>query len=411
MNRLIKCTVSAIVVLITALSLPAAEYKNIDYAGTGKTQHLLDIYTPGSGSGPFPVVIYYPGLAFSWSNAKTDGGLKQSFNAAGFAVVGANLSGGGSGSNNANYPTQIQELKATVRFLRANAEKYNLDPNFIGVTGMSSGGWNAVMLATTGDVKEYTVGNTTMDLEGNIGGNLEYSSRVQAAWASCPPTDFSIMNNCTPKSMLDHEAANSPEGGIIGGRISQNPDKVALANPVTFVSKDDPPLYLRHGTADNIVPPCQSEVLWEAIQEVGNEKDMNYTPQQGGSHAEFGSGRLEFFQRALANNKEGCLDPHNANFDPLATYCSTGDCCNKTRTAYSPSATKQRHKTLMQGLDLVNTSGEAIVYKIFDVAGHLVTTGRLAPNRRFSLRETGSGLRLCELRVRGATVHGKVICP
>ena len=148
---------------------------------------------------------------------------------------------------------------------------------------MSSGGWNTVILATTGDVGEYTVGSTTMDLEGDLGGNTGCSSRVQAAWASCPPTDFSAMNDCG--SIMDHDAPDSPEGSIIGGRVSENPDINALANPITFVSRDDPPMYLRHGSDDNIVPTCQSELLWDAIVAIGNEKDMDYTPQPGQGHA------------------------------------------------------------------------------------------------------------------------------
>lgn len=312
--------------LTAILVQPCFPQNNINYAGTGQVAHTLNIYKP-SGNGPFPVVIHYGGQAFSWGDTKSDGGLASSFNAAGIAVVGANLSGGGSGTNLARYPAQIQELKATVRFLRANATQYNLNPHFIGVTGFSSGAWNTVMLATTGDVDEFTIGNTTMRLEGTFGLHLDVSSRVQAGWASAPPTDFSKMDGCG--SSINHGAANSPEGGLIGGTLASLPNNVQLANPITYVSKDDPPLYLRHGSSDNIVPTCQSELLWAAIKAIDNKKDMNYTAVAGG-HSPNTTGILAFFQKAIQNNKAGCLDPKHANFDPLATYCATGDCCAAT---------------------------------------------------------------------------------
>jgi len=401
-----KSTISLCSTLLIFSGIGFSEtIKNIDYAGTGKVEHTLNLYVP-SGSGPFPVVIHYTGLAFSWSDAKSDGGLANSYNAAGFAVVGANLSGGGSGTSKAHYPAQIQELKATVRFLRANADKYNLDPKFIGVIGFSSGAWNAAILATTGDVDEYKVGSTTMKLEGEFGGNLEFSSRVQAAWASAPPTDFLAMDGCG--SMINHGAANSPEGGLIGGALAQNKEKCALANPITYISKDDPPIRLVHGSSDNIVPTCQSELMWAALQKNGNKKDQSYTPVSGGHAANF-NGSLDFFKKALTANKEGCLDTSSASFDPLATYCSTGNCCTAVRT--QPLVTvKVQQAANVHGFDLVNTSASTVTYKIFDAAGHVLATGQIASKGSFNLKETGSGLRLYELRGNGVLFHGKVIC-
>jgi acetyl esterase/lipase len=376
--------------------------KNIDYVGDGNTQHLLDIYIP-SGAGPFPAVMHYPGMAFSNGNSKSDGGLSSSYNAAGWIVVAPNLTGGVV----AKYPTQIQELKAAVRFLRANAAKYKIDPKFIGVIGFSSGAWNTVILSTTGDVKEYKVGSTTMDIEGKLGGNLEYSSRVQAGWASAPPTDFLIMDSCG--SDMNHGGASSPEGGLIGGALAQNKDKCALANPITYITADDPPIHLVHGTSDRIVPTCQSVVMFNALKASTNKHEMTYTPASGG-HAPNLTGSLDFFKKALTANKEGCLDPKNPNFDPLATYCNTANCCTSVRTLPS-TITKMQPTASLQRLALVNYSAEMITYTAFDVAGHVVASGRLAPNRSFDLRETGSGLRLCELQGNGITVHGKVMCP
>jgi acetyl esterase/lipase len=317
-DGMLKPLISAgsIILFFAGVSL-AETIKNIDYIGDGKTEHTLTMYSPSSGSGPFPVVIQYPGLAFTWGDSKGDGGLASSFNAAGFIVVGPDVSGGGSGAHCATYPTQIQELKATVRFLRANAAKYKIDTKFIGVIGFSSGAWNTVMLATTGDVKKFAAGSTTMDIEGSLGGNLDFSSRVQAAWAAAAPTDFLKMDSCG--SDINHGAANSPEGSLIGGALAQNKDKCQLANPITYVTLDDPPIHLVHGTSDRTVPTCQSVLLYNALKASGNKHEMTYTPASGG-HAQNYTGALDFFKKALAANKEGCLDPKNPKFDSLATY-------------------------------------------------------------------------------------------
>ena len=84
---------SLLLFLDIIISSFALEHRVIDYAGTGQGAQTLDIYLP-SGTGPFPVVIFYDGLAFTWSDAKNDGGQSRSFNEAGCAIVGANLSGG-----------------------------------------------------------------------------------------------------------------------------------------------------------------------------------------------------------------------------------------------------------------------------------------------------------------------------
>jgi len=404
MLRYLLITISS-TLLLTGTVL-AKTTTNVDYVGDGKVEHTLNIYAP-DGAGPYPVVLHYPGLAYSWSDAKTDGGLAKDYNAAGFIIVGGNVSGGGSGAHMANYPTQIQELKATVRFLRANAEKYNIDPTFIGIIGFSSGAWNSTILATTGDVDTAKSGNVIMALEGTLGGNLDQSSRVQAAWASSSPTDFLIMDSCG--SMLDHE--NGPENGLIGGKLSQNKDKCRLANPITFISKDDPPIHLEHGGADNIVPTCESRVMWAALQANDNQKENAYHENAGGGHQAYFNGSLDFFKKALADNKEGCLDTTSDSFDPLATYCLTGACCDPKVAVSTTRLTGNLPAASVRGLDLVNSGTEAVTYTIFDVAGHVVTTRQLASHRSFNLRETGSGLRLCEINTNGVTVHEKVVCP
>ncbi|MFP4014666.1 MAG: hypothetical protein ACLFVQ_11310 [Chitinispirillaceae bacterium] len=121
----------------------------------------------------------------------------------------------------------------------------------------------ASFLGTSGGIGETTVGEVTMDLEGAIGGNTEYSSRVQAVYDMYGPTNFLTMSDPCPSnnpqtSQIDHNGSNSPESMLIGGSIQQNVEKVTLANPIHFVSKDDPPFLIAHGTNDALVPNCNS---------------------------------------------------------------------------------------------------------------------------------------------------------
>lgn len=403
---------AAIFLVITGNISFAEVTKNIDYVGDGKLEHTLNIYAPSSGTGPFPVVIQYTGLAYSWSDAKGDGSLASSYNAAGFVVVGPNVSGGGSsGAHYAVYPAQIQELKAAVRFLRANAAKYKLDPNFIGVIGFSSGAWNAVILATTGDVDSFKVGSTSMKLQGTLGGNLEFSSRVQAAWAAAAPTQFLSMDSCG--SDINHGAANSPEGGLIGGALASNKDKCTLANPLTFVTLDDPPIHLVHGTADRTVPTCESVLLFNALKASGNKHEMTYTPASGG-HAQNYTGSLDFFKKALAANKDGCLDPKNPKFDSLATYCSTGKCGDVTAVAPVSAPVKavlsigysKRINGGAENISILSPSRHTL--QVFSALGAKVISESGLGKTTYSLGGVKPGVYFVKVSIEGVTTIDKI---
>jgi acetyl esterase/lipase len=152
----------------------------VEYAKIGDTSLLMDIYTPTVSKGKLPVVVWIYGGA--WRNVRTKDAL-PSGNAVhvlvgrGYAVacISHRL------SQDAVFPAQIEDCKGAIRFLRANAAKYNLDGDHIGAWGGSSGGHLAALLGTSGDVKE---------LEGNVGGNVGVSSRVQCVADFSGPTDL-----------------------------------------------------------------------------------------------------------------------------------------------------------------------------------------------------------------------------
>jgi acetyl esterase/lipase len=241
------------------------------------TGHLLDLFVPPNAQRPLPVVIWTGGSAWSAENGRnTAGWIAQRLNPAGYAVVGVSVRS----SANVKSPGQLQDMKAAIRWLRANASAYNLDPNRIAVMGDSSGGWNAAMTGLTGDVPS---------LEGEIG-TTGQSSAVRAAVAFYPPTDFLRMDEhmigeCSnPGSSTRtgcHDGANSPESRLVGCSIQTCPEAVQRANPINYISKADPPILILHGEADKLVPFNQGEMLYQALSAACHDATFIAFPAAG----------------------------------------------------------------------------------------------------------------------------------
>ena len=130
------------------------------------------------------------------------------------------------------------------------------------------------MLGTAGDVKEFEVGE-----------NLEVSSRVQAVVDYFGPTDFLQMDAHRLPDGLVHDAPDSPESQLVGGPIQEHKDRVARANPITYVSEDDPPILIIHGDQDKLVPYHQSVSLKDALEAVG--ATVTFYKVEGGGHGWF----------------------------------------------------------------------------------------------------------------------------
>lgn len=252
---------------------------DIDYVGDGIVGHRLDVHLPKNGTGPFPIMVCVYGSAwFSNSSKGTtfSTGLGQQLLANGFGVVSINHRS----SSDAKFPAQIQDVKAAIRYVRANAAKFGLDSSFIGITGWSSGGHLTALTGTTNAVTKTTINGLDIDIEGSLGKYTQTSSRVNAVVDWFGPTDFLIMDTCG--SSFSHNEAKSPESSLIGGPIQDNPAKVALANPISYVRKVNPPFLIFHGTKDPLVPPCQSEKLTEKLKAAGVKSELVIVP--GGSH-------------------------------------------------------------------------------------------------------------------------------
>ena len=245
-------------------------HRNIAYAGTDNLRQALDLLVPKriKAEGPLPLVAFIHGGG--WRNGNKDGGVRQvtRFAASGryfAASIGYRLSG------EASWPAQIHDCKAAIRWLRANAKKYQFDPDRICVYGTSAGGHLVAMLGVTGDVKS---------LEGDLGEYPDQSSRVAAVVDFFGPTNFLTMNDFPGK--IDHDSAESPESLLIGGGIQKNRDVAMSAVPVSYISKDDAQILIMHGTKDQLVPFDQSVQFHKLLLRSGVEATL--VPIRDGGH-------------------------------------------------------------------------------------------------------------------------------
>lgn len=247
------------------------EWLDVNYANDGQKYHNLDIHIPTIEKPSYKVIIIIYGSAWFSNNMKPMAfqSIGKPLLDAGFAVVSINHRS----SSDAKYPAQINDVKAAIRFVRANAKKYNLDSSFIGITGFSSGGHLASLAGTTNGITNYTIGQKTINLEGNLGDNTSTSSKVDAVVDWFGPIDLALMEDC--KKPKDEK---SPEAAMIGGKPADNLDMIALLSPNTFIDKTDPDFLIIHGDADAIVPHCQSELFAKALKEKGVSADFITVP-------------------------------------------------------------------------------------------------------------------------------------
>ncbi len=245
----------------------ALVHRDLAYVTNGHDRQRLDLYLPKDGK-DLPVIIWVHGGA--WLAGSKNGFVPLAYVADGYAVasVGYRL------SQHAVFPAQIEDCKAAVRWLRANATTYGLDPNHFAAWGESAGGHLVAMLGTTGDAKVFEVGE-----------NLGVSSKVQAVLDFFGPTDLLQMDSHRLPSGQVHDTADSPESKLVGGPIQENKDKVAKANPITYVTKEDPPFLIVHGDADPLVPHHQSELLAAALKNAGVR--VSFHTVKGGGHGGF----------------------------------------------------------------------------------------------------------------------------
>ncbi len=248
---------------------------DLDYAGTGNPRQKLDLYLPEkrADAGPLPVIVFIHGGAWRAGDKSGGGGKVGPLVATGkFAgvSVGYRL------SNEAQWPAQIHDCKAAIRWIKAHAKEHGLDPDRIAVWGTSAGGHLVAMLGVTG-------GDVAM--EGKIGPHLDQSSRVQTVVDFFGPTRLLAMEITPGKN--GHNSPDSPESKLIGGPVQENPEKAKNASPIEHVDKTDVPHLIVHGDADPVVPFAQS-VEYEKRLEAAGVPVVLVTVSGGGHGQGFG---------------------------------------------------------------------------------------------------------------------------
>jgi len=261
---------------------------DVPYADTDNERHRLDLYLPKERkSDALPVIVFVHGGGWMGGN-KADGAARL------LPLVRsgryAGVSAGYRLSREATWPAQIHDAKAAIRWVRANAPKYGLDADHIGVWGRSAGGHLVLMLGTSGDVPA---------LEGDLGPHRVVSSRVAGVANFFGPSE--LLAEIGQPSDIDRTRPEAPEARLIGGPLLENPETARAASPVTYVTPNDPPALTVHGTEDRTVPYDQAVRIDAALRKAGVPSYL--VTIEGAGHGDFGSaadGRLEaFFARVL----------------------------------------------------------------------------------------------------------------
>jgi acetyl esterase/lipase len=235
----------------------------------------LDLYYKENDTAAKPAVVWIHGGGWAGGNPRmgvavlgTSDQVLSNLAARGYVTAGVSyrLSG------EAPFPAAMQDVKAAIRFLRANAAKYHIDPQRIAVWGESAGGHLAALAGTSCGVAA---------LEGQ-GGNAGQSSCVQAAIDFYGPTNFAKLDAQALPNGMKHSTPDSPESKFLGCNLATcSPELLALANPITHINDKTPPFLIMHGDADPAIAPQQSQDLFNALRAKGVQAKIKIVPGVG----------------------------------------------------------------------------------------------------------------------------------
>jgi acetyl esterase/lipase len=228
--------------------------------GSAGPGNLLDLYLPESAD-TAPLVIWSGGSGWMRDDGKEGARvIAPFFVERGYVVAGVSVRS----SAQAIFPAQLEDIEAAIRWLREHAGEHGFDPDRIAIMGNSSGGWVSVMAAVASQ------------------------EPVRAVVDFYGPTDFLQMDSHMPDGCAEfkaflgidgcHDHPGSPESRLVGGPIEERRDECAAANPIGYVASGAPPMLLLHGQADQFVPHHQSELLFAALKEHGNEATFYSLP-------------------------------------------------------------------------------------------------------------------------------------
>ncbi len=278
-------------------SLPAGikMEKDISYIADGDEAQKLDLYLPEKATDkPLPLVVHIHGGG--WVGGNKFPCPVAMMVLTGYAVASVEYRF----SQKATFPAQIQDCQAAIRWLRAHSKQYNLDAEHVGVVGGSAGGHLSALVGTAGGKKAFAM----------IGGNEEQSDRVQAVCDIFGPTDFTTVvqqaaEDKNVKNIFEFNTPKDPYSSLIGAKLDDKV-KAEAVSPVHYVSKDNPPTLILHGTHDTLVPFAQSEEFAAALKEQGVAVWFQKLPGSGHGGGAFGKpGIIKLMQGFFDKHLQG----------------------------------------------------------------------------------------------------------
>ncbi len=234
-------------------------YEQVPMRGYDNVAMKMDVLKPQKNE-KMPAIVFIAGGGFI--NANKDSSIQQRMELANAGYVVASIDY--RVAPTAIFPQPLEDVKAAIRYLKAHAGKFNINPDKIGVMGESAGGYLSAMTGATNGMRQF-----------DIGEDLGQNSNIQAAVdlfglsdLTRVGSDFSKEVQETHKSPGATEALwvnGSPNFGGKDGGILADPEKSKTANPITYISDKTPPFLLMHGDKDTVVSPSQTEILHQAL--------------------------------------------------------------------------------------------------------------------------------------------------
>ena len=248
-------------------------HRDLEYANVDGQSLKLDLYLPEKSDAKPPLLVWIHGGGWTKGSKSQFNPIFVRLTAEGYAAASIDYRLDGLTS----HPKQIHDCKGAIRWLRANADKYGYDVTRIGVGGGSAGGHLVLLLGLSSGVEE---------LEGDVGGNLDQSSQVHAVVDLFGPSALGLFAEKSERF-----------------RHNKTPELLKSASPVTYLTKDDPPLLIFHGDKDELVPLSQSEHMHKLYQEMGLESSLHVIEGAGHGGPQFSDpARYELVKQFFARH-------------------------------------------------------------------------------------------------------------